>query len=215
MFIIKKKNFQLETKEIEIKIFPKNFLFPFFLIFHFFKSYSFFRQIFKFVLKIPHYLLVSNIGTIFTSIAVIWAFAGREPYSMIFCWLYLAEVICLILTLKYLLHIEGVYDYCLLHYGPEFMEYYVGNPWGQLTKRVLGYGALGTSAFLAGEASVAHNHYNYTQDLQAALDWHKSMGHDLTISDGMKIRDQIRTNNTSNFDKSLKVIVEHFDTKKK
>ena len=64
--------------------------------------------------------MVNNIPEgLITQFCFTWAFIGREPFTVIFSFLYMVELFTFISFLKFFLHFEGVYKYCLKEFGED------------------------------------------------------------------------------------------------
>ena len=162
----KYETFKLVDTEINVGIIKPIIYSPVFSFYNKFKEYIFFKVILKFILRIPYWLLNTFIGGMFTQLCFIWAFIGREPFTAFFSIIYIIELLSLMLTLKYFLHLEGVYAYCLKEYGPYFMEKYIGNPISKtLAKRFAIGGAVNFLGVCADQYDRSACHNRVTEEV--------------------------------------------------
>jgi len=192
----KYETFKLVDTEINIGILKAFTYNPIYFFYNKFKDYIVFKFILKFILRIPYWLVNTVIGGIFTQLCFIWALVGREPITLIFSILYVTELLSLMLTLKYFLHLEGVYAYCLKEYGPYFMEKYIGNPVSQvLAKKVALYSLAGTLGFGADQYDRSACHDRAMQETQRFVDQAVNLKKDVSIQELLEVHKRAALNN--------------------
>jgi hypothetical protein len=123
---IKFKSVDFELKSIKITRLTQ--CYPPYVLFNYLKDNKYYKIWLKFVLRLPYWLIMTIPGGLITQFCFTWAFIGREPFTVIFSFLYMVELFTFISFLKFFLHFEGVYKYCLKEFGEDFMEHYIGNP---------------------------------------------------------------------------------------
>ena len=123
---IKFKSVDFELKSIKITHLTR--WYPPYVLFNYLKENKYYKMWLKFILRLPYWLIMTIPGGLITQFCFTWAFIGREPFTVIFSFLYMVELFTFISFLKFFLHFEGVYKYCLKEFGEDFMEHYIGNP---------------------------------------------------------------------------------------
>jgi hypothetical protein len=155
--IIKKEPIKFKSIDFElrsIKITHLTQWYPPYILFNYFKENIYYKIWLKFILRLPYWLIMTIPGGLVTQLCFTWAFIGREPFTVIFSFIYITELFAFISFLKFFLHFEGVYKYCLEEFGEDFMEHYIGNPLGIIRKqagKLVFYGGMTGIGFSADQ----------------------------------------------------------------
>ena len=188
-YYYKTETFKLETTEIHIGILRPIVYNPLYFFFDKFKDYNFLKFILKILLRIPYWLIGSFIGNLFTSFCFFWAYSGRELITVTFSLIYLIELANFCLVLKYFLHLEGVYRFCLDTYGPSFMEKYLGNPVGKTLAQRFSLGFLTASGgFTADQIDRQICHTRVMEGVREVIEQHQALNHKITKEELFEIR---------------------------
>jgi hypothetical protein len=183
------ETFQLETTVIRIGILRPIVYNPLFVFFTKFRDYDFFKFILKVLLRIPYWLIGSFPGYLFLSFCFFWAFSGRELITVSFSLIYITELANFCLVVKYFLHLDGVYRFCLDTYGPSFMEKYLGNPVGKTLAQRFSLGFVSASAgFTADQLDRQICHTRVMEGVREVIEQHQALNHKITKEELFEIR---------------------------